>query len=232
MTVLLDEELGKPNPARPELAQYLALTLGSFQTLKAAAIDGRAAEPVATLARALGPEQPTAVRVAAAISLSRQADRVGGSFGDLRAVHALAAAAATADAEVRQRAAYALGYFAGDAPRQALIARVNQDEDRTVQYNAAVALARRGDVEAAPLLREMLSERDLRQTIHRETPSETATALEAVELEALWALQASAPTRPALAQKARNEIEQLAQTGPPNVRVEAQALLKKMPDAP
>ncbi len=124
----------------------------------------------------------------------------------------------------------ALGFFSGDESVRALRKRLDEDEDRTVKYNAAVALARRGDPQAAPFVREMLSPRDLKQVIQRPTPSETESAIEAIELETLWALQVSAPTKPALAEKARGEIVALAKDGPRAVQVEARSLLKKMPE--
>ncbi len=110
LTVLLNRELDHPKKEKPELAQYLAMTLGSFQTLKAKPVEGETPDPIASLCRALGPEQPPAVRIYAALSLSRQAEREGGSFGDERAVRALAQAAEAnaepEDAEVRARASY------------------------------------------------------------------------------------------------------------------------------
>ena len=230
LTDLLDRELSRSaSNKNAKLAEFLALSLGSFLALKSDPVEGRPTDPIAALSRAVGPDQPVEVRVAAAISLSRQADRAGGSFGDPSAVTALAKAAGDGEVEVRQRAAYALGFFSGDESLSALKTRVNEDEDRTVRYNAAAALARRGDVEAAPVLKEMLSPSDLAQTVQRTTPSETQGAIEAIELEALWGLQASAPTRPALAMKVRTEVEALAKSGARNVKVEAQNLLKKLP---
>ncbi len=236
LTALLDRELDHPerdaDPKKPSLPEYLALSLGTFKIIKPNPVDGRTVDPIATLGRAVGPEQPTNVRVAASISLSRLADREGGSFGDTGAVRALANATTAPDAEVRRRAAYALGYFSGNLAKDALRKRIQEDEDRTVQYNAAVALGRLGDMDAAPLLREMLSTADLTQTIKRSSATETESAIKAIELEALWALQASAPTHPALALKARKEIEELAKSGPGVVQVEARDLLKKLPEKP
>ena len=97
MTDLLDRELGRTATTRnAKLAEFLALSLGSFQTLKSSPVEGHPTDPVAALGRALGADQPVEVRVAAAISLSRQADRSGGSLGDPSAVRALAEAAAGA----------------------------------------------------------------------------------------------------------------------------------------
>ncbi|MDB5351923.1 MAG: hypothetical protein JWN86_3170 [Planctomycetota bacterium] len=230
LTVALDGELAKPKLENPELAEYLALSLGAFQTTKSNPVDGRSTDPIATLSNALGPKQPRTVRVAAAISLSRLAERAGGSFGDPTAVHALAAASASAeDSAVRQRASYALGYFSGDEALAALRRRMSDEEDRVVYYNAGAALARRGDPEAARVLKEMLSPADLAQTLKASTPSETQTAIEAVELEALWGLQASVTSHPDLTIAVKPQLETLAKTAAPAVRIEAQNLLKKLP---
>lgn len=229
LTALLDTELAKPDPDDAKLPEYLALALGTFRVAKAAPVDGHAVDPVETLARAVGREQPTEVRVAAAIALSWMADRAGGTLGDPSAARALAAASSDANAEVRQRASYALGFFRSEEALQALRARVAEDADAVVRYNAAAALARLGDPAGAPVLREMLTPADLAKTMKRASASETDTAAQAVMLEALWALQVSAPTRPDLARTLQPEIETLAKAGPQAVRVEAQALLKKLP---
>ena len=231
LTALLADELRHPNPEKPELAQYLALSLGVFQTLKAAPVDGRPVDPIATLAEALDPSQPTAVRVSAAISLSSQAERMGGSLGDPSALKALIAAAGTPEAEVRERAAYALGFFSDPDSLAALRERAQTDEIPAVRYNAGAALARRGDEASSRVLKEMLSPVDLAQTMKRGTSAETKGAVEAVELEALWCLRVSAPTKPALALKLLPEIESLSRSGAKNIQVEARDLLKILQSA-
>src|SRR4051794_9412790 len=57
LTVALNEALDHPGD-EPRLPQYLALTLGAFQTTEAETASGRPADPIAALARALGPKQP------------------------------------------------------------------------------------------------------------------------------------------------------------------------------
>ena len=76
-----------------------------------------------------------------------------------------ATAATTGEPEVRQMAVYALGFFGGPSATELLRERLQADEDRFVRYNAAVALARRGDPAAAGTLREMLSTADLNKVI-------------------------------------------------------------------
>src|SRR5205807_9434111 len=46
----------------PKLTQYVALTLGAFQTLEARSPAGRPVDPLAVLARALAASQPSPVR--------------------------------------------------------------------------------------------------------------------------------------------------------------------------
>jgi hypothetical protein len=231
---LLDEELDRKG-GDPEVCRYLAFALGGFQTLQAQASGGRQADPLATLARALAPEVPTEVRTAAALSLGR----LGAESPDGLDHDAVARALIKAlddpgpepkVRELRQRAAYTLGYVRGPAAVQALRRVVAEDEDRDVRYNAAVALARRGEPAARSVLREMLSPADLAQVVKGETGSEARRRIEAIELEALWALQGSVKQHhPDLAQSVRLDIQSLAHSGPPAVRVEAETLLKSLP---
>lgn len=229
LTDLLATELDRTK-TEPRVAEFLALALGSFTTIEARDTAGRPSDPLGVLARALGPSQPAVVRVAAALTLSRLADRLKARVNDDRVLEALGAASRAEDPEVRQRAAYALGFFDRPEARSALQRVLAEDEDRTVRYNAAAALARLGDLGALPVLREMLSPADLAQVIKRPTPSETERQIEAIELEAVWALQAAnAARRPQLAQQLRPFLVKLSQSGPRDVRVESAALLKTLP---
>ena len=64
------------------------------------------------------------------------------------------------DAGVRKAAVHALGSFPDDAARTALLTAVN-DPVEDVRWNAAVALARRRDPAAAPVLLQMMDRRHL-----------------------------------------------------------------------
>ena len=172
LTDLLSHELD--HNENPRLTQYVALTLGAFQTLDASLADGRKVDPIEPLARALEPKFETPIRIAAAASLAKQAARLQGKLDDPRGVAALAQAAAGDDPELRQMAVYALGFFGGEAASQALRDRITGDEDRYVRYNAAVALGRRGDMAAKGTLSEMLSTTALDRVI--ELPSKTGKA--------------------------------------------------------
>lgn len=232
LTDLLEQQLERPDSKKAELPRYLALTLGVFQTLKTESASGRKPDPIATLVKALDPSQAAEVRAAAAISLSRLADQFPTELAESSAPRALIDASKADDPEVRQRAAYALGYFTTPESQDALRLRV-RDPDRTVRFNAAAALARKGDLAAKPAVREMLSTRDLEQVIEHESKSEQDRRIEGIQLEALWSLQASLKSQNSqLAQSLRTDIEKLTTSQIAAVRVEAKSLLKSLPNTP
>ncbi len=237
LTLLLDDELGLPKgKLRVELAQYLTLALGAFETLDARPAGGRTVRPTATLVRALDEGYPPEVRIAAATSLSRQADRLGGRLDDQSVPEALAAASRSEEPGVRQQAVYALGYFDTPASRQALGRAVSADEDRVVRYNAAVALARLDSPDGLHVLREMLSQPDLEAVFAselRENPEEARRRIEAIELEAILTLkEAVAAGKTTLAAKLQPDLAKLATSAPRPVQVEVKDLLKSLPAAP
>jgi hypothetical protein len=231
LTDLLAYELD--HDENPRLTQYVALTLGAFQTLDASLADGRKVDPIETLARALEPKYETPIRIAAAASLAKQAARLQRKLEDPRAVSALAQAASADDAELRQMVVYSLGFFGGDAASRALRDRLTGDDDRYVRYNAAVALGRRGDPAAKATLHEMLSTADLDRVIDLPSPSEKQNKIESIELEALQAIQSSRSGGSAdLARSLRPEIEELTRSGLVSIRSEAQAVLQELQESP
>ncbi len=228
LTDLLAHDLDKDES--PELTQYVALTLGAFQTLDARSHDGRQIDPLATLERALAPKQPLEVRTAAAVSLAKQAARLNGELADPQVVRALGAASEDEKPELRQIAVYALGFFGGDEAPKLLRERL-KDSDGYVRYNAAVALGRKGDTEARPIFREMLSSQDLNQRITMPSKTEKQRKIETIEMEALRALETALDHKqPLLAQGLRPEIENLGKSGLVSIRNQAQALLQKLPE--
>lgn len=231
LTDLLSHELD--HNENPRLTQYVALTLGAFQTLDASLADGREADPIGTLSRALEAKFETPIRIAAAASLAKQAARLQGKLETPAAVSALAQAAAAEDPELRQLAVYALGFFGGESASQALRDRLTGDDDRYVRYNAAVALGRRGDLAAKGTLREMLSTADLDRVIELPSQTEKQSKIEAIQLEALQAIQSSLSDGSAeLARSLRPEVEGLTRSGLVSIRSEALALLQKLPSVP
>jgi HEAT repeats len=228
LTDLLAHELDNPGED-PELTQYVALTLGAFKTLEARTESGQTVDPLVPLARALDAKNPTKVRIAAAASLAKQAARLDDQLDDASAVKALGAAASSGEPEVRQMAAYALGFFGGNQAVDILRERIGADEDRFVRYNAAVALARRGDPAALATLREMLSTTDLNKVIDLSGATEKQNKIESIELEALEALHTSvAASKPALAESLRAQIADLTKSGLVSVRSQALELLQSL----
>ncbi len=145
----------------------------------------------------------------------------------------LGEAAATGEPEVRQMAVYALGFFGGPSATQVLRERLQSDEDRFVRYNAAVALARRGDQAAAGTLREMLSTADLNKVIDLAGDTEKQNKIESIELEALEALRTSLVAGKAeLAASLRPQIGELTKSGLVSVRSQAHELLQSLQTKP
>jgi hypothetical protein len=225
---LLSHELDK-NDEDLRLTQYVALTLGAFRTLEGKTQSGQVIDPLVPLARALSPKYPTPIRLAAAASLAKQAARMDGTLEAPGAVKALGESAAVGEPEVRQMAVYALGFFGGPAATQMLRERAAGDEDRFVRYNAAVALARRGDPAGAPTLREMLSTADLNKVINLPGTTEKQNKIESIELEAIEALRNGVTKgKPELAESLRQEITDLTKSGLVSVRSQSLEVLQNL----
>jgi hypothetical protein len=224
---LLDHDLGLKTDEK--LLQYLALTLGTFQTLDALTDAGDKVDVIAILCKALDDSRPVEVRIAAAASLAKQAARLDGKLEDPRAIKALGETRKSDAVELRKIAAYALGFFGGAESTDALKAAMD-DGDRDVRYNAAIALGRRGDPAALGNFREMLSDKDLTTLLAAEPDAERRNRIETIELEALKSLQdATSKERFDLARSLHGEIETLARSGLVTVRSRAQELLKSLP---
>jgi HEAT repeat protein len=231
LTRALDDELAAPAPDETT-TQYLAAALGAFRIIQAESTSGRPVDPLATLARALAPGRPLAVRVASAESLARLAASHPDPPHDAGAVAALARAASDPEAELRQRAVFALGFHGGQAAQDAL-RKALEDPDRFVRYNAANALARRGDDTAQDVLREMLSTDDLQSAVRTDSPTETQHRVESIQLQALDALQKAARNGHLdLARQLRGEVESLQDSPLASVRMQAGAVLKNLQAAP
>ncbi|MFO0908816.1 MAG: HEAT repeat domain-containing protein [Isosphaeraceae bacterium] len=230
LTELLEQNLDKVED--PEMTQYLALALGRFQIAEGVSGNGTMVDTLATLARALDAIYPDSIRIAAAMSLAEQAAHREGKIDHARAVAALSETARAAEPTLRQVSVYALGFFGGEAATNALRDHL-ADENRYARYNAAVALSRRGDPTAAGTVREMLSTADLEKVLDITSADEKRAKIEAIELEALNALQTAITAgKPELARQARREIEALSQTGLSSVRNAALNVLKNLPAAP
>ncbi|AMV37221.1 HEAT repeat domain-containing protein [Planctomyces sp. SH-PL62] len=229
LTEMLDAELAGAED--PELARYLTLALGTFQSLDARLADGRAVDPLATLSTALDARFGIPIRLAAAASLARHAARLDGRFDDARAVAALAGAAAAPDSpELRRLAVFGLGFCAGEAASDALKVRVESDADRFVRYNAAVALARRGDPAATAPLREMLATTELERPLETPDEPDSSRLVETIQLQALEAIIAAATIDPF--HRLQPEVEALTRSGSAAVRIRAAEVLQKLQASP
>jgi HEAT repeat protein len=71
------------------------------------------------------------------------------------------------DAGVRKMVVYALGALPGDAQIQTLQSAL-QDDTADVRWNAAIALARHGNHDGVPVLRQMLDRQYVEQTVKRD----------------------------------------------------------------
>lgn len=237
LTDLFSHELDRAEDPKqqddPRLAQYLALTMGAFKTLDGQTLSGQVVDPIDPLSRAVGPKFDKTIRISAAASLAKQAAREEGQLDDPRAVKALAGMAADENAQIRQIAVYALGFFAGSQAEEALRGRVRSDEDRFTRYNAAVALGRRGDPAAEATLREMLSTADLDKVVQvdpetraQNTAAARENSIETIQIEALDALRSSlAKSSHQLAKSLRPDVERLTTSGLVGVRNQATELL-------
>lgn len=122
----------------PRVRRYLALALGRLGDRRA----------VPSLVKSLGAENADSETVIyAAWAL--------GAIGDPSAVPDLARLAAGQDRGIRKAAVHALGGFATEEARAALRAALEDAAD-DVRWNAALALARRDEAAATPVLLQML----------------------------------------------------------------------------
>ncbi|MCI0339906.1 MAG: HEAT repeat domain-containing protein [Planctomycetales bacterium] len=132
---------GADDPASPEfqVRRYLAIALGRLG-------HPAAREPLADSAS----EGPAELRIAAILAL--------GALGDPGAVSDLASLLTDRDGEVRKAAVYAIGVLAkpGDGGAETALRGALGDAREDVAWNAALALARRGDAAGVPVLGRIL----------------------------------------------------------------------------
>jgi hypothetical protein len=123
----------------PRVTRYLALAIGRLQSPPP--------ETVATLTDALGePDTETIISVIWALA----------SLGDETVVPRIVELYQAQDAGVRKMAVYALGVLPDDGAHTTLRAALD-DPIPDVQWNAAVSLARHGDIRGGTVLRRMLN---------------------------------------------------------------------------
>lgn len=132
----------------PRVRRYLALALGRLGNRQAVPALLKAVDDAAADGSRADPE----TQVYAVWAL--------GVIGDPQAVPRLVALARSDDAGLRKAAVHALGAFEGEAAREALVTALS-DPVTDVRWNAAIALARRRDPAAAPVLLGMMDRGEL-----------------------------------------------------------------------
>jgi HEAT repeat protein len=124
----------------PRVRRYLALTLGRLR-------DKRAVPALARVARGEGGVTDPDTQMYAVLAL--------GAIGDPSAAPELLPLAGSSDPGMRKAVAHALGSLPSEASRAAL-QQALRDEVPDVRWNAGLALARRGDAAAGPVLLAMM----------------------------------------------------------------------------
>jgi len=154
----------------PRVRRYLALALGRLGDARAVPSLTEAADP-----RGDATADPD-TQVYAVWAL--------GTIGDPRAVPVLVTLSRSEDAGLRKAAVHALGSFPGEASRAALTAALD-DRVEDVRWNAAVALARRRDPAAAPVLLQMLDRQHLAHVPDLDAEQREEAVLQAVAAAAV-----------------------------------------------
>ena len=210
---LLAHELDQPE-ADPKLTQYVALDAGGLPHARSENQHG----PEDRSARAAGTCFVDQVRDADPDCGRRQPGQASGAAGRQARRPGRRESPGRGGCDRRARSApngrLRTGVFRRRAAAEHLRDRIEDDEDRFVRYNAAVALARRGDPAAAATLREMLSTADLDKVIDIPSDTEKQNKIEAIELEALAALRTSISSgSPELARSLEEPITRAFQVG-------------------
>jgi len=152
----------------PRVRRYLALALGR--------LGNRQAVPaLAEVLRESGPDSDSETVIFSAWAL--------GALGDPAATPELARAAASEDPGVRKAAVHALGALPGE-PAAAALRPALDDAALDVRWNAALALGRRRDPAALPLLRGMLDRGALERLPDVATEQRDEVLLQAVAVAA------------------------------------------------
>ncbi|PYQ50923.1 MAG: hypothetical protein DMF78_14445 [Acidobacteria bacterium] len=156
----------------PRVRRYLALALGRLGDRRAVPALLQAAKDSAADGAHADPE----TQIYAVWAL--------GAIADPEALPALVDLGRSEDGGVRKTAVHALGSFPGEASRAALVKALD-DTVEDVRWNAAVALARRRDAAATPVLLEMLDRAHLGAVAGMTEDQRVDTLLQAVEAAAV-----------------------------------------------
>ena len=156
----------------PRVRRYLALALGRLGDRRAVPALLQAAQDSA----ANGPHADPETQIYSVWAL--------GAIGDPSAEPALVELAHGDDAGVRKTAVHALGSFPGEESRGTLVGALGDPID-DVRWNAAVALARRRDPAATPVLLEMLDRAHLSAIAGMTEEQRVDTLVQAIEAAAV-----------------------------------------------
>jgi HEAT repeat protein len=139
------------NDDDPRVRRYLALALGRLDP-------PLPPQAVAVLAKALDDPDGEA-RISAIWAL--------GASGDAAVIPKLVPLYQSADAGIRKMVVYALGALPGDSQVEVLRTAL-QDATTDVRWNAAVALARHGNLDGLSVLRQMLDRESVERMVKRD----------------------------------------------------------------
>jgi HEAT repeat protein len=159
----------------PRIRRYLALAIGRLDppmapeaiTALSAALDEEAKPPSEDwISKFTGwsASDIGEVRISAIWAL--------GASGEPAVAAKLQPLYASPDAGIRKMVVYSLGALPGDA-QLATLRSALQDEMPDVRWNAAIALARHGNREGVPVLRQMLDRQYVEQTVKRSVRQDT-----------------------------------------------------------
>lgn len=185
----------------PRVRRYLALALGRLDA-------PRPEKTVPLLIAALDdPDNETRISVMWAL----------GSLGDAAATPKLLEMYASTDPGVRKMTVYALGALPGSAQLPTLETALN-DPAIDVQWNAAVALARHGSRQGAPVLRRMLDRAYVENVVKR--PNAQVADLDPIGEVMVSGLQATSALKD---QTLRDAVREISERDP-NLRVREAAM--------
>jgi len=152
----------------PRVRRYLAVALGRLR-------DKRAVPALleAALGQGQGAAEDEDTQFYAVVSL--------GTIGDPSALPDLIALGRSSDPGLRKAVAHALGALPSDESRAALLT-LAQDQVEDVRWNAALALARRGDAAAAPVLLAMMDRAHMQDVPGLDDAAREEATMEAVRV--------------------------------------------------
>jgi HEAT repeat protein len=177
------------------LRVYLATALGEFHVATGLPV---LVEAINTQESADEKPSLRAAAVRAVAVLSSNLKKVSGNpVTDSAAVAAIIAASRESDSLLRTTAAFALGEIGGTAADERLRVLLDDFAHPYARYNAATALARRGDPAVVEVLVELLTTEEPPETSQQDTPDEqTAQRIRLVTsgLDAVMALAEANPS--------------------------------------